>query len=254
MDKKRAYCCLNCTNSANCCGACGECPACCADCGDTSTCKGSAFLGKDNNFYLKWRGRNSSQNSTRYFYFDDAICIDHSVIVTSNSNSSFNSNGECQIIYFDNTTYSRECCECDCSQNPGGLQITNVGDQISRTTTSVAGAPTDGSGCESDPGYNATEPGPGYSCPGPSEQNETVNTENTICEYPEEESADQECTTTTINSRLIATVTWSSQLNLYDGRGDIVANPWSILPSPNPYNPLDPIRVVSAPACHFFAP
>ena len=255
MDTKIAYCCLHCSDQKNCCGPCGECEACCKDCGDTSACKSTAFLDKDDNFYLKWQGTNSTQGAGTNFHFDYAYCIDHSVSNTSNSNSEFDSDGNCKISYFSNTVYSKQCCECDCPQNPGGIQFMYEGDEISSTFTETRGASTDPEedpGCNGMQGFSYTETGGGYGCPGPSEQNEKVNTETTVCQYEEEYHSEQNCLTTTINSSSKATVTWNTSLTLYDSEGNPVANPWSMLPAPDPYDPLNPIRVVNAPGCHFF--
>jgi hypothetical protein len=222
-----------------------------------SGCKSTAFLDQNNDFYLKWSGTRSYENSTKYFYFDNGICIDHNTNFSTYSVNSFDSDGNCSNYNFENAVYSKTCCECDCPDNPGGIQLISSGDENLLTTTTIAGASTedpDGVGCENLTGYEDRSTGPGYACPGPSEQNEKVNTKTTVCEYEEEYNSDQNCVDTTIDSSLKATVTWNTSLRLYDSKGDIVAFPWGILPAPDPYDPLNPIRVVSAPACHFFAP
>ena len=253
MTKEQAYCCLNCSATGNCCGPCGECNPCCEDCGDTSTCKASAFLDKDDNFYLKWQGTYSSQYSKTDSEFNDTTCIDNTHVDAAHSVSSFDSDGNCKNSYSSNWVNSKSCCECDCSDNAGGYKVSIIGDENSLTTTTTAGPSTedpDGEGCENLDGYSITEPGPGLGCPGPSEREEKQNS-RTISSGG---SGDDNYIISTLSSNLKATVTWNTSLSLYDSKGDVVEDPWSILSAPNPYDPLNPIRVVSAPACHFFHP
>ena len=256
MTKEQAYCCLNCTASANCCGACGECSACCEDCGDMSACKSSAFLDKNNRFYLKWEGTHSGYSMQSDWHFDDDRCIDHSVnYIQMTPISSFDSDGKCEIEFSSNTNYSKTCCECECNRNEGGRNILMFGNEKYNITSYSFGAPTqdpDGEGCENLRSYSERLQGDGFGCPNPSEQEEEQYSHNTACVYEEEYNSDQDCTTTTIKSYIKATVSWTKQLHLYDSNGDLVGSPWSILPAPDPYDPLDPIRVVNAPGCHFF--
>lgn len=70
MDKKQAYCCLNCTNLPPCNAAAGNCEPCCADCGDASMCQSSAYF-YGGNFYKHFKMTATAYSSSRY-YLDGA--------------------------------------------------------------------------------------------------------------------------------------------------------------------------------------
>jgi hypothetical protein len=209
-------------------------------------CKGSAFLDKSNNLYLKWQGNVSDNYSYSAQYFNLTSCEDHSSNSNSASNSSFDSDGKCNANYSSSNYHSYFCCECDCPANEGGSSGSTIGDEKSTTSTWNVGQPTEdpeGEGCDNLGGYSGSSTGPGISCP-PTPFEQEIN---------ESSSTSTEESNITTSRFLKATVTWSTSATLYDGNGDPVADPWSMLPAPGAYDPLNPLRIVNAPGCYFFS-
>ena len=237
MDKKRAFCCLNCTNSANCCGACGECPACCKDCGDTSSCVTSAYFGKDDKIYKRyiatykinyyycdgpygclppssnetvetymdnWIGKLDSKDGIRKVYGGASYKLLWGICDPNNANQEFRYDEDSK--YFYDGTFGKFTFEQDCG-----------------------GEKAEGSGELSYGSLPINFP--------------IVEAKNGACNLPysNDDPFDRIITSGEIE--------FVEELKTYNNQGELVADP---IPE-DPYDPCNPIRPVEV-GCHFFAP
>jgi hypothetical protein len=234
MTKKQAYCCLNCTNSAGCSAVAGQCPSCCADCGDTSGCITTAYFGKDDQIYkgyIATSAGSSEWSSIGEYYVANGRATYNSITdsLEESSMSRFITTlcGECLcgegigVSYNDNTTIcSGKICTTT-MEGKGNCQDCN-GDP-------PCGPNTFGGGCQCEDVYRSTSTSsPSYFSP--------RDVTGPACDGAVPEGVS-------------LTITFIVPLRTYNYLGEIVANP---TPG-SPYNPCQPLRSASPPACCFFA-
>jgi len=250
MDKKQAYCCLNCSDLANCCGICGECPECCEDCEDTSQCKSSAFF-DGSSFY-------------------------------SQVNINFSAYGQnWQIQYFlDGTKSWNGSGGVDYSEyNENAEKYTNRGFSTSKKSRFQSQASLRGQfdfsiiepyGC-GDPPVAGCKPAPGgqYFMEG-----KAICGDRTYCTFPGDggpyyPNPNQECYGWDYSFNLClddaplvfgecepppasSSVSFSDGIKLYNNKGEEVG--LEAFQYPPSYDPCYAIALVNAPGCHFFHP
>jgi hypothetical protein len=247
MDKKTAYCCLNCRESANCCGACGECPACCAECGDTSNCIGSAFfdgVGFFSQVNISFSGY--SENWEIQYFLNGTKSWNGNVAVDY---SEYNENSEKYTNRgFATSTKSRFASQASlngqfdfsiivpggCGNPPvGGCQTAPGGGQYFMKGRAVCG---DRTYCTFPSSF---EPDPNQECYGwDFSFNRCLDSAPLVfgqCEEPPAKSS----------------VSFSNPIKLYNYKGEVVG--LEAFEYPPSYDPCYAIAQVGAPGCHFFA-
>lgn len=243
MDKKRAFCCLNCTASANCCGACGECPECCKDCGDTSFCVASAYFGKDDQIYKAY-------TATYFDWYTEYDWLVDREISFGSINGTYKSITNETLIYGSTTfnSWMREGGECEIGPDKTYTKIATTYNGKTYTTVytdkglcgcnnfeDCLGYATDHCfqcGCTCGKIFRSSSTLPVGTIP-------KVDASAPSCGMFKDDKHDRG-----------GTVTFIIPLKTYNYLGEIVASPTP----QNPYDPCYPIRTVSAPGCHFFAP
>lgn len=232
MDGKQAFCCLNCTASPNCCGTCGECPVCCDECGDTSICQPLVYIDQNNDFYKGYI-------ATQKFYYEEGkpvMPFSYQEYYKNFINATYNSIENKTTFYggaiWQESNYSSVCDDPEQDGDYWFIQTSSsffdekeAKDQYCITSTD--GACSAWKGC----GDGNTYPSGPYS----------FTPKMPDCPQPNNYSSD------------IRKVTWINPLRLFNNVGVLVAHPWSILNQPSPFDPCNPIRIVAAPACHYFA-
>jgi len=263
MNKKQAYCCLNCSNLSPCNGAI-DCDVCCEDCGDMSTCKGSAFLDKDDKFYLSYNYTANYSANEMGSGSDDIDCINVNELPSYNSSFAI----ELEILSGNNPLYngsydfsnSKTCCGISCCTNEDPISPSLTQESTIKTiikdnffTTVSISTPAhdyDGEcGVETTTNSNGIYQGnlaiiDGSFCP---------------CGYCEDIDTESEGAAGTIEkyrkkTKGFGSISFSTELKLYNSNGEEVEDPWSILNPPDPFDSCNPIRTATAPGCHFFAP
>jgi hypothetical protein len=253
MDKKQAFCCLNCTNLPPCNAAAGNCVPCCADCGDTSNCRSTAYFGKQGGIYKGYISTSSSSPPQGEWVFGE-YSIGGGTTTYNSITQKVTATGFSKFITI-------QCGPCYCGSssesNPSEIAyqetITNCSGEICTTTFISKGICIDdceecssefcfGCGCTCERVFSSTSistpsnffardvTGPACDASGPNScQNDGA------CIVPE-------YTDLTIN--------FIEPLKTYNSLGEIVGDP-----TPDTeYNPCSPIRIATAPGCHFFAP
>jgi hypothetical protein len=230
MDRKQAYCCLNCTNLPPCNAAAGNCKECCKDCKDTSVCLSSAYF-DGVGFYKKWTMTdgyslsgtpcdisfcgyfNSSYNATWHSdgtfnsfrnvdadgIGDDHDCISYSGASTAKRTAPGGSIKKSGSIYF---------CEYDFGCGKGTLNCAN-----GEITPPCDGCCAIGVTCAGEPSQIEAAP-----CP-----------------------------------NITAKITFSEPVKLYNNKGEEVGLE-AYGEYPPSYDPCYAIRGWGPPGCHFFAP
>jgi len=239
MDKKTAYCCLNCANLPPCNAAAGDCVACCKDCGDTSSCKTTAYFGKDDKIYLAYSATWFTW-STEYNWLVDRELFSETI------NGTYNSIKNETIVNGQTTFNSWNCGSCLCGQGPDtsySLGTTTYNGKTSTYVWSNKGLCIDDcEECSSDQcflcGCTCGKIFSGTSTGGiPSIT--IIDASAPSCGMFKDDTHDSG-----------GTVSFIIPLKTYNSLGEIVADP---IPE-NPYDPCNPIRIANAPGCHFFAP
>ena len=236
MTKKQAYCCLNCTNSAGCSAVAGQCPYCCADCGNTSSCTTTAYFGKDDQIYKGYISTTSS-SSPGEWYFGEYNVANGSATYNSITNSLEESSMSRFITIL--------CGECLCGE---GIEYsytdstTVCSGKTCTTTTQSKGNCQD---CNGDPPCGPNTFGGGCQC-------EAVNTGTSIgtpSNFFARDVTGPACDGAVPEGASL-TISFIVPLQTYNSLGEIVADP---IPG-SAYDPCNPIRIATAPACTFFAP
>jgi hypothetical protein len=242
LTQKQAYCCLNCTNLPPCKAAAGNCVECCEDCGDTSMCRSTAYFGKDDKIYKKYRvtytissyycfgtcpaGSRESNPPYSYVYQTNAAW-------TGLLDSEYPD--EYEIFGFDSYIELNYYCEIDI--NGYEYEYDNSSTNRTKTYNGRSGTVDIWQQC------------------GPNQSNENGIEAIPTFPSPTKDAKDYECglpyrTDPNDNIYITSTVDFIQPLKTYNNKGEIVADP-----TPGtPYNPCSPIRTASAPGCHFFHP
>jgi hypothetical protein len=224
-----------------------------------STCKGSAFLDKDDKFYLSYNYTANYSENEMGSGTDDVDCYGDPLTsyastfaitleILSGNNPLYNGS-----YSFSN---SASCCgeEC-CSEDGHSTQWRNIDTTIEnnlfKTVDTFSPAhKSDGScGQKYTDNSNGLYVGTlgiidGSFCP-------CGYCEDTDEEYPGYAGSIQKYRKKTSG---FGSISFSTELKLYNSNGEEVEDPWSILNPPDPFNSCNPIRTATAPGCHFFAP
>ena len=248
MDKKQAYCCLNCADLASCCQPCNECPSCCLDCENMSGCKATAYF-DGSNFYKDFIF--TFTNSTNYSIRNVDTNCEFGIINLgsglTNEYSTLKKPGEeCSTIgmvhpsinfcfegyeyltSYNGLTYSTERL-CD-----GSYEV-NYGDGKCAAGVVDSGA---------------------TSCPNTDKVDDCPDFGEKECNVPECYPAcnptpceDSEFFHSTYRSSRSAKIIFVNQVKLYNKKGEDVGN---IIGAT--YDPCAASKGWFAPPCHFFAP
>ena len=246
MTKKRAYCCLSCSNLPPCSQAANSCAECCKDCGDpvslTLNCLPGALIDPNDNFYKGY-------TATLSYYYEEGVPgvmpdvtpFTYETYYKSTVQATYDSIKD--ITRFNTTDIAKESnyssfCSDDYVEAPYWGIWSN--------TESYSNEKTQLTFCVN----NSSNPGQGFYCPlwnGCSIQSDDgPNYYSFLPKMPECPPQPNDYATD------LRDVVWKIPLKLYDKFGKEIEDPWSILDPPDPFDPCDPIRGVSAPACHFF--
>ena len=236
MDKKTAYCCLNCTNLPPCNAAAGNCEPCCADCGDTSSCTTTAYFDGSNFFkdYIYTATKSSSylfyalygdgnfggyENYTSTYDTSKEIpCSKNGSRLDQDDSASFDNNYYSYNGATTTFTTSYEDCD-DCPRTTTGPSSCVNGSAITETSCS---SPEECFGCIFDVDCSLACV-PFTTC-------EAGTIYRAFAKYKTE-------------------ITFKNPVKLYNSSAEDVGN----IISAN-YNSNNPARSWSAPGCHFFAP
>jgi hypothetical protein len=251
MNKKRAYCCLNCSNLPPCDPFGRNCPSCCAQCSSLDLCSSNAYFANG----LFWKDFKYEANSWEETRMDIGGADNPDYRVKSFVNSTYDTrqSSPCCIVGFSNyhsepngefydgqTTYnckttdsveSYEDCE-DCPHRTNGPSSCPIGAAL---FTKGSDVPADCPGWE----HYTYDPNSGVvSCQSP----ETCYYMICVEDYPGSCIGDS---TIFFWSR----IEFFNPVNLYNYLGQDVGN---IVDAS--YDPCNPTRTWSAPGCHFFHP
>jgi hypothetical protein len=233
MNEKQAYCCLECANLPPCDAAAGNCAPCCSDCGDTSICQTSAYFGKNDKIYKGY--------TTTWSYWAKAYDWDADKELFNESiGGSYDSIKNEKLVFGSTVFNSWLCGSCLCGEGPEtaySLSTTTYEGKTSTTEWSNKGLCRDD--CEDcgECDCNAIYKGSFNSNNVPFIP--TIDASAPDCDMFKDSNTDSK-----------GTVTFIVPLKTYNGKGEIVQDP-----TPNrQYDKCHPIRIASAPSCHFFAP
>jgi len=239
MTQKQAYCCLNCTNLPPCNAAAGNCVPCCADCGDTSNCFSTAYFGKDDKIYQGY-------TATWFYSATQYNWLENQEFANDLINGTYNSIKNETLVYGQSTFNSWCCGGFLCGHGPDitySKSTTTYNGKTSTTVSSNKGLCIDDcEECTSDQCFSC-----GCTCEKIFGGTSTGGVPNiTIID-----ASPPSCGLIKDNTfDMRGVVAFVNLLKTYNSKGEIVADP-----TPGTaYNPCSPIRIATAPGCHFFAP
>jgi hypothetical protein len=243
MTKEEAYCCLNCGESAGCCGPCGECSECCKDCGDTSSCVTSAYFGKDDKIYKAYTATYFDWY-TQYNWLVDREASFGSINGTYESITN-------ETLKYGSTTFNSWMSDGGaCDIGPDTMYTKSTTTYNGKTSTNVS-SNRGLCGCNDFDGCLGLFADYCFECGCTCDKIFSGSSTGGVGTIPKVDASAPSCGMFKDGTHdRGGTVTFIIPLKTYNSLGEIVADPTPA----TAYNPCNPIRTATAPACHFFHP